>query len=103
MSALHQLGRIRIDEAIADGSLAPPAAGTRLDLDAYFRTPAAWRSGFALLRGQGFRPPELDLLKQAHELEQTLPELPPEKQAATRRRIEELRVQFRLASENRPT
>lgn len=90
MSALSKLGEARIDEAIASGELTPPAPGTALDLEAYFQAPAGWRSGFAMLKGQGFAPPEIG-------------ELADSADAATRirlrREIDELRVRFRMAVE----
>jgi hypothetical protein len=100
MSALSKLGEARIDEAIASGELTPPAPGTSLDLEAYFQAPAGWRSGFAMLKGQGFAPPEIELLKQAEKLEG---ELADTSDAAgrirLRREIDELRVRFRMAVE----
>jgi hypothetical protein len=100
MSALSKLGEARIDEAIASGELTPPPPGTPLDLEAYFQAPAGWRQGFAMLKGQGFAPPEIELLKQAEKLEG---ELANSADAAgrirLRREIDELRVRFRMAVE----
>ena len=100
MSALSKLGEARIDEAIASGELTPPPAGTELDLEAYFQAPAGWRSGFAMLKGHGFAPPEIELLKQAEKLESQLAERGDAiERMRLRREIDELRVRFRMAIE----
>ena len=100
MSALSKLGEARIDEAIASGDLTPPPPGTALDLEAYFQAPAGWRSGFAMLKGHGFAPPEIELLKQAEKLEGQLADSSDAtERIRLRREIEELRVRFRMALE----
>ncbi|MCW1924921.1 DUF1992 domain-containing protein [Luteolibacter arcticus] len=100
MSALSKLGEARIDEAIASGELAPPPAGTALDLEAYFQAPDGWRSAFAMLKGQGFAPPEIELMKQAEKLEARLADSgDASERIRLRREIDELRVRFRMAIE----
>lgn len=100
MSDLSKLGEARIDEAIANGSLKPPPAGTEIDLEGYFRTPAAWRAGFSMLKGNGFVPPELDLLRRAGELEERLAGTEDaDEQGRLKAEIEQLKVSFRLAAE----
>ena len=100
MSALSKLGEARIDEAIASGELVPPSAGTTLDLESYFQAPADWRSGFAMLKGHGFVPPEIELLKQAEALEGDLADCgDAAERIRLRREIDELRVRFRMAVE----
>ncbi|MCW1887220.1 DUF1992 domain-containing protein [Luteolibacter flavescens] len=100
MSALSKLGEARIDEAIASGELTPPAPGTELDLEAYFQAPAEWRQAFSMLRGNGFAPPEVELLKQADRLESQLGDCrDPAERIRLRREIDELRVRFRMALE----
>jgi hypothetical protein len=100
MSALSKLGEARIDEAIASGELAPPPAGTELDLESYFQAPADWRSGFAMLKGNGFVPPEIELLKQAEKLEAELADgASAVERIRLRREIDELHVRFRMALE----
>lgn len=100
MSELSKLGEALIDEAIATGKLRPPPVGTPLDLESYFQTPEGWRAAFSMLKGNGFAPPEVELLKRAEKLEEELAGLP---DVATRlklrREIEELRTSFRMAVE----
>lgn len=100
MDEFSKMGERMIDEAIASGELQPPTAGTRVDLDAYFSLPEEMRAGMAMLRGNGFAPPEIELLKQAETLEKELEGCEePELQAKLKREIEELRVRFRMAVE----
>ena len=99
-SPLSKLGENLIDEAIANGSLAPPPSDTSLDLDAYFRTPESWRGAHSMLKSNGFTPPEIDYLREAAELEETLASLTcPGQRRELRNRIDRLRVRFRLATE----
>ena len=100
MSALSKLGEARIDEAIASGELQPPPPGTELDLESYFNTPEGWRAAFSMLKGHGFLPPEMELLKKAAELEDELAGCgAAQARVKLRRQIEELRTGFRLARE----
>ena len=101
MTEFSKLGEALIDEAIASGELTPPPPGERLDLDAYFQMPADWRAGLAMLRGNGFAPPEIELLKQAEALEAGLATCTdPAEEQRVRLQIEELRVRFRMAVES---
>jgi hypothetical protein len=100
MSALSKLGEARIDEAIASGELQPPPPGTGLDLESYFKTPEGWRAAFSMLKGHGFLPPEMELLKKAAELEKDLAGCgDAQARIALGRRIDELRTGFRVARE----
>jgi hypothetical protein len=100
MSALSKLGEARIDEAIASGQLQPPPPGTEVDLESYFNTPEEWRAAFAMLRGHGFIPPEMELLKKAAELEEELAGCgDAQARVKLRREIDELRTSFRMAKE----
>ncbi len=88
------------DEAIASGSLVPPAAGTTMDLESYFQSPEEWRAGFAMLRGQGFTPPVIGLLKEAEELEASLANCnDAAERIRLRRSVSELRARFQMALE----
>ena len=101
MSEFSKLGEARIDEAIASGELTPPPPGATLDLGGYFQLPQDWRAGLAMLRGNGFAPPEIELLKQAETLEAGLATCrDPQEQQRVRLQIEELRVRFRMAVES---
>ncbi|MGC4015272.1 MAG: DUF1992 domain-containing protein [Luteolibacter sp.] len=73
MSLFEKIAEARIDEAISSGELKPPIgpAGP-LDLDSYFATPEEWRSTHAMLKGHGFVPPEVDLMKQVDALKDAL-------------------------------
>lgn len=100
MSELSKLGEALIDEAIEAGKLTPPEKGAEIDLDGYFAAPANWRMGFSLLKGQGFTPPEIELLKKAEVLEARLEETASAaERLELRREIEELRVRFQMALE----
>lgn len=100
MSILSKLGEARIDEAIASGELQPPPPGTELDLESYFATPEGWRAAFSMLKGNGFLPPEMELLKKAAELEEELAGCGDARtRVKLRRQIDELRTGFRLARE----
>ncbi len=100
MSDLSRLGEIRIEEAIASGELRPPAAGTALDMESYFRTPAEWRSAYAMLKGNGFVTPEVELLKEAAALEERLADCTDaSERIELRRRIQDVRTRFRIAVE----
>lgn len=100
MSELSKLGEALIDEAIASGELTPPPPGGDVDLVSYFQTPAEWRAGFAMLRGNGFAPPEVGLLKEAEQLEAALADCADAaERIRLRNRISELRAQFDMALE----
>ena len=100
MNEFSKMGESLIDEAIASGELVPPPPGTRVDLDWYFQLPEDRRAGLAMLRGNGFAPPEIGLLKRAEELEAGLDgSADPAAREKARREIEELRVNFRMALE----
>jgi hypothetical protein len=89
-----------IDEAIASEELTPPPPGTKLDLEAYFQTPEAWRAAHSMLKGNGFVPPEIEQLKQVADMEAKLATCSdPEERQRLQRRIGELRSSFQLAIE----
>jgi hypothetical protein len=100
MSLFSRIGEAMIDEAIASGELTPPPPGTKLDLEAYFQTPEAWRAAHSMLKGHGFAPPEVEQLKQIGEMEAKLESsADPEERQRLQRRIGELRASFQLAME----
>ena len=100
MSALSNIGEAMFDEAIASGELRPPPPGTPLDLESYFKAPEGWRAAFAMLKGNGFVPPEVDLLQRAERLEEELRDcVDAARRVSLRREIDELRTGFRMAIE----
>lgn len=70
---LEQIAEEKIEEAIANGLFDNLAGrGKALDLDDYFATPEHLRSTHAMLKTHGYVPPEVELMKEIHELEQEL-------------------------------
>ena len=63
----------KIKEAIANGEFDNiRGKGQPLDLDAYFATPEHLRMGYSMLKGAGFVPEEMELLKQIEGLKESL-------------------------------
>ena len=56
-------------QAESESSEPLPGTGKPVDLDAYFATPAERRVGYALLKGNGFCPAEVELMRQINRLE----------------------------------
>lgn len=68
-----RLAEDRIEEAISRGEFRDlPGQGQPLDLTEYFALPAAERAGAALLKNANVVPPEVQLLKEIGELEETI-------------------------------
>ncbi len=100
MSALSKIGEAMFDDAIASGELRPPPPGTPLNLESYFQAPEGWRAAFAMLKGNGFVPPQVELLQRAERLEKELRDCPDAAlRLSLRREIDELRTDFRMAIE----
>ena len=100
MSIFSHIGEAMIEDAIASGELQPPPPGTKLDLEAYFQTPEAWRSAHAMLKGHGFVPPEIEQLKRIADLEAKRDSsTDPTARQRLQREIEEIRTSVRLAME----
>lgn len=54
----------RITEAMAAGEFDNlPGAGKPLNLDEYLKAPRGWRMAFGLLRSNGYRPYEVELME----------------------------------------
>ena len=71
-----------------------------MDLESYFNTPEEWRAAFSMLKGNGFVPPEVEMLKKAAGLEGALASCgDPRERVKMRREIDELRTAFRMAGE----
>lgn len=70
MDLLEELAEARIREAAERGEFNDlPGAGRPLDLDDDSGVPQALRAGYRLLKNAGYLPPELELRKEAMELE----------------------------------
>ena len=72
-SAFEQLAEQRIEEAIKNGFFDDlPNLGEKIDLEAYFATPAHLRMGHSVLKSGGFVPPEVEMMREIHDLETKL-------------------------------
>ncbi|HEY5983801.1 MAG TPA: DUF1992 domain-containing protein [Anaerolineales bacterium] len=70
---LGKLVEQMIQDAIDRGELDDlPGAGKPLKLDAYFETPPEVRVALSVLRNAGVPSPEIELLRQIHELEDAI-------------------------------
>jgi len=93
----------RIQEAFERGEFDDlPGTGKPLDLSDYFRAPAADRMAFSLLKSAGVLPPELELLKEAENLEHALSACRDEqRRARIQEQIQSRRTAFSMAMERR--
>ena len=96
----------RIAEWVAEESASVetlPGVGKPVDLDAYFATPEDRRVGYALLRGSGFCPAEIDLMRQINRLECRAADAMPGDELETewRRELTEALARLGLALEAR--
>ena len=72
-SAFEKLAEQKIEEAIKNGVFDKLSnKGEKLDLDAYFATPAHLRMGFSVLKSGGFVPPEVEMMQEIDALEKKL-------------------------------
>ena len=101
--AWQLIAESRIQEAFERGEFDDlPGTGKPLDLSDYFKAPAADRMAFSLLKSAGVLPPELELLKEAERLEQTLPTCRDERsRASVQKQIQARRTAFSMALERR--
>ena len=73
MDILDQIAEARIQEALRAGELSNlPGAGKPLQLDDDSMIPKELRAAYRILRNSGFLPPEIQLRKEIHEVEQLL-------------------------------
>lgn len=101
-SPWEKLAENRIQEAIENGDLQPPAAGTPLDLSDYFSQPATERMGLSILKGAGVIPPEIELLKAVAALENELAACTDSRRAAALRdELQQRRVSLAMTMERR--
>lgn len=69
----HKLVEEIIQEAIAKGEFENlPGRGKKIDLTAYFNTPAEYRVGHSVLKANKFVPEEVDLLREIGFLKEKL-------------------------------
>lgn len=70
---LEKIAEEKIEEAIANGLFDDLVGkGKPLNLDDYFATPEHLRSTHAMLKTNGFVPPEVQMMKEIYALEQEL-------------------------------
>ncbi|MBM3836884.1 MAG: DUF1992 domain-containing protein [Verrucomicrobia bacterium] len=95
----------RIQEAMENGEFENlPGRGRPLDLTDYFNTPVADRMIFSLLKSAGVLPPELQLLKEAEELQQSVQRISdPRKRAELLEQAQAKRVSVALLLDRRRT
>ncbi|MFO1434289.1 MAG: DnaJ family domain-containing protein [Candidatus Competibacteraceae bacterium] len=73
MDILDQIAEARIQEALRAGELSNlPGAGKPLQLDDDSMIPQELRAAYRILKNSGFLPPEIQLRKEIHEVEQLL-------------------------------
>ena len=93
----------RIQEAFERGDFDHlPGTGKPLDLSDYFATPVADRLAFSLLKSAGVLPPDLELLKEAEDLERALATCRDEQsRARIQQQIQARQTAFTMAQERR--
>ena len=103
MSWTRLIAENRIQEAIEHGAFDDlPGRGQPLDLTEYFNTPVVDRMAISLLKSAGVLPPDLQLLKEAEDLERAVERATdPQKRAALREQALSKRVSFALLQERR--
>lgn len=97
MSLLDQLAEKHILAALREGELDNlPGAGQPLQLDDDSHVPPELRAGYRLLKNSGYLPPELEMRREAIELEQLLQGIDPQDESyelhASRLHLLELRL-----------
>ncbi len=97
------LAENRILEAFEKGEFENlPGKGAPLNLSDYFNMPVTDRMAFSLLKSAGILPPDLQLLKEAEELEHALKKSnDPNQGAQLRHQIQARRVSFAMSAERR--
>ena len=76
MFLLHKIAETRIDEAVARGEFDNlPGAGKPLKLDDDRHIPEHLRIAYRILKNAGCVPPELDIQREIHQVEQLLTDL----------------------------
>jgi hypothetical protein len=103
MSWTTLIAEHRIHEAMENGEFENlPGRGQPLDLTEYFTTPVADRMAYSLLKSAGVLPPELQLLKDAEDLESKLERTrDPQMRSALREQAQSKRVSFAVLQERR--
>ncbi len=96
-----RLAEERIEEAIRDGLFdGLPGKGQPLDLDAYFSLPAEIRMSVSILKNAGFRPLEVEMLREIADLEAAI-QLEPEgeKKIQLKERLATRRAEWEMLRE----
>ncbi len=103
MNVWQLIAENRIQEAIDQGAFENlPGAGKPLDLSDYFTAPASERVGFSLLKSAGVVPVEIQMLKEAEELEARLRNCDdPAKADVLRAQFQAREAEFQLAMDRR--
>lgn len=73
-----------------------PNKGKKLDLDAYFETPAELRVGYSLLKNSDYVPEEIQLLKEIEALQTKLAQATAAEGREIRQAIETRRLKYNL-------
>ncbi len=97
MSLLDQLAEKHILAALREGELDNlPGSGQPLQLDDESHVPPELRAGYRLLKNSGYLPPELEMRREAIELDQLLQGIDPQDESyelhASRLHLLELRL-----------
>jgi hypothetical protein len=91
----------KIREAMARGEFDNlPGKGKPIDLDAYFATPEDVRIAYSILKGSGFVPEEIELLKEINSLKAALDRSPGEDETKRiKKQIDEKVLKLNLMAE----
>lgn len=77
--SLHKFIEEKIQQAIADGEFDNlEGRGRPIDMNAYFNTPAEYRMGHSLLKGNNFIPEEVEILREIGLLKEKIKTVPDE-------------------------
>ncbi|MCS7010693.1 MAG: DUF1992 domain-containing protein [Anaerolineales bacterium] len=101
--SFERLVNALIEDALARGEFDNLAgAGKPIDLSAYFETPEELRPAYALLKNADLLPPEAEWLKEIAHLQEALKKAnSDEEKRSLLRKIEELRLAYRLRIERK--
>ena len=100
MLLIDKIAEARVSEAIERGEFDDlPGAGQPLVLDDDRHVPEELRAGYRMLKNAGYLPPELELRREIHEVEQLLDTVTdPGAHAAASKRLRYLMTQLSLTT-----